>query len=107
MTQDEIIRMAMQAGFEVDEGLFPFEAAEDKYIGTERTLERFAALVAAHEREKFLNKLDGVSEKVIYETVKEAVLAEREACAKFCETQRNDIPATGEEFAAAIRTRSN
>ena len=51
MTQDEIIRMAREAGFEVDEGLFPFEAAEDKYIGTERTLERFAALVTAHERE--------------------------------------------------------
>ena len=52
MTQAEIICMAREAGFEVDEGLFPFEAAEDKYIGTERTLERFAALVAAHEREK-------------------------------------------------------
>lgn len=54
MTQDEIIRMAREAGFEVDEGLFPFEAAEDKYIGTERTLERFAALVAAHEREAIM-----------------------------------------------------
>ena len=52
MTQDEIIRMAREAGFDIDEGLFPFEAAEDKYIGTERNLERFAALVAAHEREK-------------------------------------------------------
>jgi len=38
-------------------------------------------------------------------SVEAAVLAEREACAKFCETQRNDIPATGEEFAAAIRAR--
>ena len=61
MTQDEIIRsplgrdqiidLALEAGFDVDEGLFPFEAAEDKYIGTERTIERFAALVAAYERE--------------------------------------------------------
>ena len=55
MTQDEIIRMAREAGFDIDEGLFPFEAAEDKYIGTERTLERFAAIAfaagAAHERE--------------------------------------------------------
>ena len=56
MTQDEIIRMAREAGFDVDEGLFPFEAAEDKYIGTERILERFAALVAAHEREKLAER---------------------------------------------------
>ena len=30
---------------------------------------------------------------------------ENEACAKFVETQRNDIPACGFEFAAAIRAR--
>ena len=76
MTQDEIIRMAREAGFEVDEGLFPFEAAEDKYIGTERTLERFAALVAAHERE---------------------------ACAKVCDSWP-DYDVQG--LAAAIRARS-
>ena len=40
-----IIELAKEAGFDVDEGLFPFEATEDKYIGTERVLERFAALV--------------------------------------------------------------
>ena len=95
MTQDEIIRMAREAGFEVDEGLFPFEAAEDKYIGTERTLERFAALVAAHERE---------------------------ACAKVCEDeiklymskQYTTDPLGGyrerfaaEQCAAAIRSRNN
>ena len=45
-----IIELAKEAGFEVDEGLFPFEAAEDKFIGTERVLESFAALVRA-ERE--------------------------------------------------------
>ena len=41
MTQDEIIRMAREAGFE---GLI------EKAWGIEQ-LERFAALVAAHERE--------------------------------------------------------
>ena len=79
MTQDEIIRMALEAGFEVDEGLFPFEATEDKFIGTERVLERFAAIVAAHERE---------------------------ACAKVCEDLANN-PMTGVLYswkcAAAIR----
>ena len=42
-----IIELAKEAGFDVDEGLFPFEATEDKYIGTDRVLERFAALVRA------------------------------------------------------------
>ena len=82
MTQDEIIRMAREAGFDVDEGLFPFEAAEDKYIGTERTLERFAALVAAHERE---------------------------ACAKVCEEGWKEglgAKYQGDVFAEAIRARS-
>lgn len=45
-----IIELAKEAGFDVDEGLFPFEATEDKFIGTEHHLERFAALVRA-ERE--------------------------------------------------------
>jgi FMN phosphatase YigB (HAD superfamily) len=45
-----IIELAKEAGFDIDEGLFPFEASEDKFIGTERTLEAFAALVRA-ERE--------------------------------------------------------
>jgi hypothetical protein len=40
-----IIELAKEAGFDIDEGLFPFEASEDKFIGTERTLEAFAALV--------------------------------------------------------------
>ena len=42
-----IIELAKEAGFDIDEGLFPFEASEDKFIGTERTLEAFAALVRA------------------------------------------------------------
>ena len=53
-----IIEIAKEAGFDIDEGLFPFEASEDKFIGTERTLERFAALVAAHEREACANVCD-------------------------------------------------
>ena len=40
MTQDEIVRMAREAGFPVDEHGY----------NTKR-IERFAALVAAHERE--------------------------------------------------------
>ena len=40
-----ITELAVKAGFDVDEGLFPFEATEDKYIGTERALEDFAELI--------------------------------------------------------------
>lgn len=37
------------------------------------------------------------------EALKDALKAERERIAACVSTQRNDIPATGEEFAAAIR----
>ena len=70
-TQDEIIRMAREAGFE---GLI------EKAWGIEQ-LERFAALVAAHERE---------------------------ACAKVCaEGWKEGIGAKhqGDVFAVAIRAR--
>lgn len=48
MTREEIIRMAREAGFEAD------ESANDVWITDgywAKELERFAALVAAHERE--------------------------------------------------------
>ena len=45
MKQDEIIRMAREAGF-----VFP-ETQEDSFTCWWEELERFAALVAAHERE--------------------------------------------------------
>ena len=61
MTQDEIIRMAREAGFKVYEGAFPFEPTEDKYIGFEDNLERFAALVAAHEREACAEEAEGAA----------------------------------------------
>ena len=63
MTQDEIIRMAREAGF--------------INLALEPKITRFAALVAAHERE---------------------------ACAKLCET--DDLCCKcGDECAAAIRAR--
>ena len=124
MTQDEIIRMAREAGFSV--GL------NDPIIYAAH--ERFAALVAAQEREKQAEQepvawgcvVDGELEgfvptsqkdinrnKGVYETplyaapvsieaaVKEAVLAEREACAKVV---ASGVLGHG-ECAAAIRAR--
>lgn len=76
MTRDDIIRMAQKAGFSeawLSAGENPphFEAPAD-------IVERFAALVAA---------------------------AERESIAAWVASQRNDVPATGSEISAAIRAR--
>ena len=62
-------------------------------------LERFAALVAAHERNKYLDKLA--------EAIDLSVKAEREACAKVClKTGIKHPQQTGQEAcAAAIRAR--
>ena len=72
MTQNEIIHMARKAGF------------SDHYLSTVQLhdLERFAALVAAHERE---------------------------ACAKVCDELRDEdgYEAWNTECAAAIRARGN
>ena len=51
MDKDEIIRMAREAGF-----VFP-ETQEDSFTCWWEELERFAALVAAHEREKRTKEL--------------------------------------------------
>jgi hypothetical protein len=49
MTQDEIIEMAKQAGF---------SSAVGKHIALDDDLERFAKLVAQHEREACANVCD-------------------------------------------------
>ena len=87
MTQDEIIRMARGAGFEVVDGQLRlyFDGSKallkPNYIGTVVDgLKEFATIVAAHERE---------------------------ACAKVCDTVARMIDGTvfPEECAAAIRAR--
>ena len=111
MTQDEIIRMAREAGF--------------INLALEPKITRFAALVAAHEREKFCGQdkpvecANGCPDNQvcdyckIVEPVLSAVLAEREACAKVCdEMYRRDGYAVAEceaadECAAAIRARGD
>lgn len=58
MNQDYVVRMAREAGFDLskNDSIIPF-------------LKRFAALVAAHEREKF-NDYDEM-----YEAIKEFIVA--------------------------------
>jgi nitrogen regulatory protein PII-like uncharacterized protein len=53
MNQDDIIRMARQAGFELHQvfGGLIVRHSNGSWISIEREIERFAALVAAAERE--------------------------------------------------------
>ena len=74
MNQDEIIRMARESGFEIGSVTSAIYAP----TSCEMELTRFAALVAA---------------------------AEREECAKVCEETR--IVKGGEVFSAKIRARGN
>ena len=69
MTQDEIIRMAREADIPCFAGM---------YVVTELSeLERFAALVATHEKKFWMEQIEV--------ECNEAVLAERELCAKLCD----------------------
>ena len=89
MTQDEIIRMAREARVFTGD---PFG------VTITPELERFAALVAAHEREKW--------EQALPIAMDAMMLQEREACAKVCETDELCCKC-GDECAAAIRARNN
>ena len=83
MTQDEItIAMAREAGFEVWEADYALQGQ----------LERFADLVAAHERERMWCDAEFARQQ------------EREACAKVCE-ELDLFQGYGDAFAAAIRAR--
>ena len=93
MTQDEIIRMAREAGAEATH----YQTWGDVYEFDMELLERFAALVAAREREKHSNPS--------WETVDDAIAAEREACAKVCESFKAKMDAGLDHVAAAIRAR--
>lgn len=81
---DDIIRMAREAGFPVDEHGY----------NTKR-IERFAALVAVHEKKFWMEQIEV--------ECNEAVLADREACAKVCDDIGDSDNGYG--CAAAIRAR--
>ena len=100
MTRDDIIRMARESGIIQPEIVFTH-------------LERFAALVAAAERERAIliaknmkEELEAKFEQTYMEGVIAGAAAEREACAKVCEeldAWNEDDP--GSSAAAAIRAR--
>jgi hypothetical protein len=79
MTRDDIIKWARDAGFEfADKGYGPDVLHTDGLEYSSRCFERFAALVAA---------------------------AEREACANICDSEAT-IEGIAQKCAAAIRARS-
>lgn len=80
LNQEEIIRLAQEAGYITREFDGEFEVMDgDNYHIQTDIVERFAALVAAHEREE---------------------------CAKVCEPQEiHDDPLTAWKIATAIRAR--
>ena len=106
MTKDDIIRMAREAGLSVKP---PSWGYTDHYhfAGFEQPFERFAALVAAAEQKKWFDQTEV--------EIHEAVLDEREACAKVCDEESmeerddwaNGWLAKAWDCARAIRARSD
>jgi hypothetical protein len=82
MTRDDIIRWARQAGIKLPDGAFP-----DQGSFTLPNLIQFAGLVAAAEREACAAKLQSLRAQAYRDGHKAGKQAEREACAKACETQ--------------------
>ena len=109
MTREDIIRMAREAGIIHPENVY-------------QTLERFAALVAAAEREKVARWQIGSGYTTGHgETIEDLLVelewqvreSEREACARVCEEEicnccwDDDAQAAAEHLTAAIRARRN
>ena len=94
MTRDDIIRMAREADIDWHK----------HWDDEEHRLERFAALVAAAERDQIIAlnapEIERINEYI--KTLEEAVAAEREACAKVCE---DDFGNGALNLADAIRAR--
>ncbi len=86
MNKEDIIRMAREAG------IGPVYGYE--------SIERFAALVAAAEQQKMMERI----RHIIVQSEERGAAAEREECAKVCEEIKG-VKLQGYEFAAAIRAR--
>ena len=91
MTQDEIIRMALEAGIEFEE----FSNYSISEICKEHLYD-FAAIIAAYAINKTI--------PVVIAEKEAAVLAEREACAQIARKASDNCE--GAEIAAVIRARS-
>ena len=91
MDRDDIIKMAREAGFNLEQGFLL------RVTGIDEDLERFAALVAATEREKvaawmirsgYATGHGDTIEDLLHELDWQIREQEREACAKVCEERQ-------------------
>jgi hypothetical protein len=100
MNREDIIRIAHESHLDV------YGLGTD-YAKFADALERFAALVASAEREKHkwdIHSCSPTCNRYACVATREAVLAEREACAKVCEEYADDSR-TGATCAEVIRAR--
>lgn len=98
MSRDDVLRMALEAGFAYrpeDEHLVALEVHGDGEAVVSAGLERFAALVADAARGDYHEGWE--------EGFKAGVIAEREACAKVCMETAPSLD--GQLCAEAIRAR--
>jgi hypothetical protein len=110
MNREDIIRMAREAGFDVDKKDGTYEVFEDDgyYIQTDRVI-KFAALVAAAERDRLepaFKQLEALMQVRETQPNKPCCLAEREACAQIADAEAS-IEGIAQRIAAAIRARGN
>jgi hypothetical protein len=117
MDKELIKRLAMQAGEYTNEvyvppvrSKTPGKIWEDGHVGWHDIFnEKFAGLVAEHERERVIQAATKLAET----TANELIATEREACAKVCEEMDAGVlvllPNTRQQnvLAAAIRARGN
>jgi hypothetical protein len=100
---NDIIAMARRAGAHDD-------GNEVRFVEL-RYLERFAALVRAAEREALMQLFTDPENQptqhgtVTMEYMQQEIAAEREACAKVCESEGARVDASWASCAAAIRAR--
>ena len=90
MTKDDIIRMALEAGFDEHRGNHPVGWGE--YPISNEVIERFAVLVAAAEREECAKVCKSLSKDrgmILDEVFKEGVLAGAAMCAEAIRARGN------------------
>lgn len=103
MNREEIIRMVREADFKAN--------VNEPYNVTNEWVFRFAALVASAERERIKQANAPEIERINahIKELEDAVIVEREACAKLCDDLDDDIVdgLAGWQYAEAIRARGS
>ena len=111
MTRDDIIRMAREAGFVIDEKAQQHQpnCIFHTYHMIDEQLKRFAALVAAAKREHMISDgwrqcAQGQRTSQHCAVAEQARRDEREACAGLCDSEAT-VEGIAQRCAAAIRAR--